>query len=309
MILAPMQGLTELLFRRTYEACFPSAIDSAVAPFISLTHGPLNNPTKLADVLPESNRGSIAVIPQLLGKEPDEFIQVANRLYDWGYSEVNWNMGCPMRMVTAKHRGCGLLPHPDEVKTILDKVIPHLSPKLSVKVRLGLKDSNEIFQIVPILNDYPLSSVTVHPRLGRQQYNGVPDLDTFARVLPLLHAPVIYNGDIVTPDDAHRILARFPSVCNLMVGRGVLYRPTLPLEIKGQIISDDERIQQSKHFIRQLLSSIGQSIPSEEGQIRKIKEYWCLLWHSLPISEMQAREVLREKELTTVKKNITNLIQ
>jgi len=304
-----MQGLTEVLFRRVYEECFPGAIPLAVSPFISLTHGPLNNPSKLADVLPQNNQGSIAVIPQILGKEPEEFVQVANYLGDWGYDEVNWNMGCPMRMVAAKHRGSGLLPYPDEVRTILDSIIPRLHVKLSVKVRLGLKDKEEIFRMLPVLNDYPLASVTVHPRLGRQQYNGVPDLDTFGRLLPLIKHPVIYNGDIVAPSDAHNILQRFPGVKSLMIGRGILYRPTLPVELGRPTLPDQERLQANKHFIRRLITTIRSTFPLEESALRKTKEYWCLLWKSLPISEMQARTVLHEKNMETVEKLIDQFIQ
>lgn len=310
MILAPMQGLTEVLFRRVYEKCFPGAIALAVSPFLSLTHGNLNDAwEKIEDVLPENNIGSIPVIPQILGKEPEEFIALGNRLYDLGYNELNWNMGCPMRKVAAKHRGSGILPYPEEVRTILDAVIPHLKPSLSVKVRLGLKDPEDIFRLVPIFNDYPLTSVTVHPRLGRQQYNGHPDLDTFARLLPLLKAPVIYNGDIVTAADARRIRERFPQVADIMVGRGVLYRPTLPLEISGVLQSDADTLAANKRFVSRLVDEILRSLPTEESRIRKIKEYWCLVWKSLPISELQARQVLHQEKLTAVEKMICNLLQ
>ena len=310
MILAPMQGLTEVLFRRVYEECFPGAIRLAVSPFLSLTHGNLADAwDKIEDVLPENNEGSIPVIPQILGKEPDEFITLGNRLYDIGYKEINWNMGCPMRKVAAKHRGSGILPYPDEVRAILDAVLPHLKPTLSVKVRLGLKDKDDIFRLIPIFNEYPLASVTVHPRLGRQQYNGVPDLDTFGQLLPLIKAPVIYNGDIVTGGDAHRIRERFPQVADLMVGRGVLYRPTLPLDIADpdRDTSDDRRL--AAHFISRLVEAILTTLPTEQSQIRKIKEYWCLVWKALPISEMQAREVLHQEKLTIVEKMICDLLQ
>ncbi|MBR1785340.1 MAG: tRNA-dihydrouridine synthase family protein [Bacteroidales bacterium] len=309
MTLAPMQGLTEVLFRKAYEECFPGAIESAVAPFISLTHGPLNNPAKLADVMPENNVGSIPVVPQILGKEPDEFVQVAGRLAEMGYNEVNWNMGCPMRMVTAKHRGCGLMPYPDEVRAILDSVVPRLRMRLSVKVRLGLKSADEVFSMVEVLNDYPLASVTVHPRLGHQQYTGVPDLDTFGRLLPIVRHPVVYNGDIVTPADAEMILSRFPAVSGLMVGRGVLYRPTLPLEMKGLVVDPDERIRQSKRFVAHLMEAITRSLPGEESRTRKTKEYWNLLWRSLPISELEARKALRAERLQDVEKIIAAFIQ
>jgi tRNA-dihydrouridine synthase len=310
MILAPMQGLTEVLFRRVYEECFPGAIRVAVSPFLSLTHGNLAEAwDKIEDVLPENNMGSIPVIPQILGKEPNEFITLGNRLYDIGYKEINWNMGCPMRKVAAKHRGSGILPYPDEVKAILDAVVPQLKPSLSVKVRLGLKDKEDIFRLVPILNDYPIASVTVHPRLGRQQYNGHPDLDTFGQLLPLIKAPVIYNGDICIAADAKRIRERFPQVADLMVGRGVLYRPTLPLEIENEALKIENLAEKNKHFVRRLTEEILATFPTEQSKIRKIKEYWCLVWKALSISEMQAREVLHQEKLTIVEKMICDLLQ
>ena len=310
MILAPMQGLTEVLFRRVYEECFPGAIALAVSPFLSLTHGNLAEAwEKIEDVLPENNAGSIPVIPQILGKEPDEFITLGNRLYNIGYQEINWNMGCPMRKVAAKHRGSGILPYPDEVRSILDAVLPNLKPTLSVKVRLGLKEPTDIFRLIPIFNDYPLASITIHPRLGRQQYNGQPDLDTFEKVLPLLKAPVIYNGDIVSGADARRIRQRFPQVADIMVGRGVLYRPTLPLDIADPDRDTSGDRQLTAHFISRLMEEILTTFPSEQSKIRKIKEYWCLVWKSLPISEMQAREVLHQEKLTIVEKMICHLLQ
>lgn len=310
MILAPMQGLTEVLFRRVYEECFPGAIRLAVSPFLSLTHGNLADAwEKIEDVLPENNVGSMPVIPQILGKEAEEFVELANRLHDLGYNEVNWNMGCPMRKVTGKHRGSGILPYPDEVRALLDAVVPRLKGRMSVKMRLGLRDKEEIFRLVPILNDYPLASVTVHPRTGRQQYGGIPDLETFGRVLPLFKAPVIYNGDLRTPADFHRIAARFPQVADVMVGRGILYNPALPLQNEEARIENEELRKLNSLFIRRLMEEIARRMPTPEARIRKTKEYWCLLWKALDISETRAREVLRAQDMGAVEKMITSFTQ
>lgn len=290
LILAPMQGLTELMFRKVYHRCFPGALDYAISPFLSLTHGNLTEAwEKIDDVLPEPNRNSIPVIPQILGKESVEFIDLANRLFDIGYTEINWNIGCPMRRVTAKHRGSGILPYPDEVDRILGQVIPHLKPRLSVKMRLGLKSPDEIFNLIPVLNNYPLLNVTIHPRTGRQQYTGQVDLDTFSRALPLLHHKVIYNGDICTPADYRRISQRFPSIQEFMIGRGILYDPLLPLKIKkGQ----PDNPAATLHFVQELLNAIQELPIREESRMRKTKEYWCLIRRSLPITEQQAMTVL-----------------
>ena len=122
LILAPMQGLTELLFRRAFKRCYPGAFDYAVSPFLSITHGKLDNAEKkIEDVLPWLNDNSMPVIPQLLGHETEGFVELSNRLYDLGYQEINWNMGCPMRRVAGKHRGSGILPYPDEVRSVWNR--------------------------------------------------------------------------------------------------------------------------------------------------------------------------------------------
>ena len=364
LILAPMQGLTELLFRRVYEQCFPGVFSLAVSPFLSLTHGDLSGAwEKIDDVLPEPNRGSIPVIPQILGKEPEEFVALANRLYEIGYKEVNWNIGCPVRRVAAKHRGSGILPYPNEIRDILDHVIPRLRGTLSVKMRLGLRSSEEIFDVIPVLNDFPLASVTIHPRTGKQQYGGLVDLDTFARALPLIRHHVIYNGDIHSLADYHRIHARFPQIEDFMLGRGVLYNPQLPLQIRhtpsplrgtppnlgGERLPQSEAVSEAccisscspklgepkvgdrqwsqlsallteecvpnsqfsilnSQFIMALVDAIYALPVSDEAHMRKTKEYWCLLWHSLPITQQQATAVLHAPDAAQTRSTLEKII-
>ena len=311
LILAPMQGLTELMFRKAYHQCFPGAFDYAVSPFLSLTHGNLADAwKKIDDVLPQDNQDSLPVIPQILGKEPLEFVGLANRLYEIGYNEVNWNIGCPMRRVTAKHRGSGILPYPNEIRSILEQVVPHLKPRLSVKMRLGLNSPQEIFAIVPILNDFPIANITIHPRTGRQQYGGQVDLDTLEQVLPLLHPTVIYNGDICTLSDYRLLKRRFPQISDFMIGRGILYDPILPLRIRannGEAHSTD--LGETVHFIQTLLDAIGSGAVRDESKMRKTKEYWCLIRRSLPITEQQAITVLHAQDYNTTLARIHDILK
>ena len=299
-----MQGLTEVLFRRVFEHCFPGAFDSAVSPFLSLTHGNLNDAwKKIGDVLPEANAGSIPVVPQILGREVDEFVALANRLGEVGYAEVNWNIGCPMRRVAGKHRGSGILPYPDEVRQVLDGVVPRLRVALSIKMRLGHYQDDEILRLIPILNDYPLRSVTIHPRTGKQQYGGSVLLDRFAEVLPLLRHPVIYNGDICSVSDYQRIMNRFPQVAAVMIGRGALYNPLLPSQIKGLPVSEGDIWR----FLHLLLEAIGRQPLSDEAKIRKTKEYWCLLWRATHVSQERAHALLRTSALADLLQSIESL--
>lgn len=314
-----MQGLTELLFRRAFERAFPGAFDYAVSPFISLTHGNLRDAEKkIDDVLPERNRGSMRVVPQILGHEVGEFVDLANRLYDLGYEEVNWNIGCPMRRVAGKHRGSGILPYPEEVRAVLDGVVPAMRPQLSVKMRLGYRSAKEIDSIVPILNDYPLANVTIHPRIGKQMYSGTPDLTRFAEVLPMLKHRVIYNGDICSLYDYERIRRMFPMVKDVMIGRGVLYNPLLPIEIRRahtegldgvngvngfegwRVGGLEGTVGRASEFIVSMMEGIMELDVSREAKMRKMKEYWCLFGKAVRGSEERKRRVLHADRLEEV---------
>lgn len=309
LILAPMQGLTERLFRNAFHRCFPGAFDYAVSPFLSLTHGNLRDAEKkLADVLPENNQDSMVVVPQILGHEIDEFIDLANRLHELGYNEVNWNLGCPMRRVAHKHRGSGLLPYPDEMRHILESVLPNIRPVLSVKIRLGYYSPDEIDAIIPILNDFPLKNVALHPRIGKQVYSGLPNLKKMAEILPTIKHPVIYNGDIFTPYDYRIIRTDFPSIKDVMIGRGALYNPLLPLTIRQQYPSDfpQEDIPSGSNtptvsrFIQSLMDDILQLDITSQAKTRKMKEYWCLLMRALPGTEERKRQVLHADRLDEI---------
>ncbi|MBQ7279682.1 MAG: tRNA-dihydrouridine synthase family protein [Bacteroidales bacterium] len=305
LILAPMQGLTELLLRRVFYHCFPNAFDYAVSPFLSLTHGNLSDAwKKIGDVLPERNKDSIPVVPQILGREADEFVALANRLGEVGYNEVNWNIGCPMRRVAGKHRGSGILPYPDEVREVLDKVVPRLQVALSVKMRLGHYRDDEILSLIPILNDYPLCSVILHPRTGKQQYGGNVNLDRFGEVAQQIRHPLIYNGDIRSAEDYRRIRQRFPQVKDVMIGRGALQNPLLPYIIKGLPTTREMAL----HFVGAMVDAIEHEPLSEQAKVRKTKEYWCLLWHSLPISEQQHTDILHLQGLRDIQKTIKDFL-
>lgn len=311
LILAPMQGLTEVMFRSAYEECFPGAMDDSVAPFVSLTHGNCGGREQLEDILPENNQGSMHVIPQILGHELEEFVRMANCMGELGYEEVNWNIGCPMRRIAAKHRGSGILPYPAEIREVLENVIPRIKPRLSVKMRLGHRSPDEIFDIIPILNEYPIASVTIHGRTGKQQYGGSVDKERVMRAAEMLKAPFIYNGDITTAGQLSAVSGQWAAIskrplAGVMIGRGILYDPTLPLKIKG---IEGDYTQLTHRFVSTLYDAIERNFVSDVPRLRKMKEYWCLVYKSLPVSESAARAMLRLQEIKEFRRAVDKIIE
>ena len=231
------------------------------------------------------------------------------RVVDGGERQTPLDVKPHRVRLLAKHRGSGILPFPDEVRTILDQVLPQLKPRLSIKMRLGLNSPQEIFALIPVLNDYPLANVTIHPRTGRQQYGGQVDLDTFLQVLPLLHHHIIYNGDLCTLDDYRRLHRRFPQITDFMIGRGVLYDPLLPLRIKEEMSATPLPSHTSSvAFITTLLDGIAALPMSDISKMRKIKEYWCLIRRSIPITEQQAYTVLHAQDYLSTRAAVTALL-
>jgi tRNA-dihydrouridine synthase B len=228
--LAPIQGTTDRIYRNLFPLYF-KGVDRAIAPFISSSKKMKRENNLLREFYPDKNTG-IPTIPQIMSSNPDDFAMLANVLYDIGYSTVNWNLGCPFPMVVKKNRGAGLLCHPIRVECFLEKNMPVLKPKLSIKLRIGLTYPDEVLQLIPIFNQYPLEELIIHPRTGVQMYEGDVDLDTFEQCLGLSKHRVVYNGDIDSLETHAMLAKRFASVDRWMIGRGLLGNPFLAEEIK-----------------------------------------------------------------------------
>ena len=136
--MAPMEGLTGYVYRRAHHAYF-APLDTYYTPFIS--NKKLGSRER-HDVLPEHNEG-MHVIPQILTNRADDFLEIEKQLYEYGYREVNLNLGCPSGTVTAKGRGAGFLAYPEELSKFLDQIYSKTRMKISVKTRIGISSEEE----------------------------------------------------------------------------------------------------------------------------------------------------------------------
>lgn len=283
LYLAPLQGLTDLPFRIAFAKTFGNVVDYAVSPFISLTHGDSNsNFKKLKDVLPEANEGAIPLIPQILGNNPEHFLALADTLWDMNYTEINWNLGCPVKRVSNKKRGSGLLPYPELIDSFLETVFEKVKQEISLKIRLGSADENEIFELLPIFNKYPLKNITIHPRIGIQMYEGGLYWDTFAKCLPEIHCPVIFNGDLLNTNDIQHIYSSYPTINSVMIGRGLLINPLLSGNAKGIVYENPK--EKLLEFVLCLQDELSRK-KSERAVLNKMKEYWSYLSQNFNNSE------------------------
>ena len=270
--LAPLKGVTDAIFRTAYAESF-NGVDWAITPFLSTVRGIRIKPSHLKQVMPENNQ-QMRIIPQIISKNAANFSVMAEALFDLGYDTVNWNLGCPYPMVAKKGRGSGMLSDPKAIDIFLDQVCATLSGRISIKMRLGRQETNEIESLLPIFDRYPIESITIHPRTGIQMYNGQPHLDIFEKCLSMTRHRVIYNGDIITKQNFEGLQDRFPDIHHWMIGRGVIINPRLPSEIKGETVSNQHRILKFREFHTNLFERYQDALFGPSHLLDRMKGLW-----------------------------------
>ena len=181
---APLESITGHIYRNIYEKHF-GGIDKYFTPFIASKK---MNRRELNEILPEHNEG-IDVVPQILTNRADEFLQITNKIAEYGYQTVNLNLGCPSPTVTTKGRGAAFLGRPEELREFFSQsfeLIGKDTPDMiiSVKTRLGTEDPDEIYDLVRLYNEFPICEVIIHARTLLEMYDGEAHAEVFASVLP-----------------------------------------------------------------------------------------------------------------------------
>lgn len=273
---APLQGYTEAPYRRIHQAVC-GGVDTYYTPFIRLEHGQIRK-KDLREALPEQNVG-VHIVPQVIAGDGAEFAVLAEKLIELGHQEIDINMGCPFPLQTRLGRGSGILPHPDKVTEILQQATRLHEEKgvtFSVKMRLGQESPSECMALLPVLNDTPLKHITLHPRVGRNQYKGELDMESFDTFYAESQHPIVFNGMLLTVADLQRIEAAYPKLAGLMIGRGLLSRPTLAQEYtSGQSLSDEEVRRKVLEMHRQLMAHYSEAIEGGEDQlVQKMQSFW-----------------------------------
>lgn len=254
LFLAPLQSFTDNHFRNAFQQVF-GGIDRYYAPYLKLAHDGSIKPGPKKDVLPENNPYD-PVIPQVMAASSADFLLMANYLTDLGYTEINWNMGCPYPMVAKRDLGAGILDKPDKICGILEDVLPKTSARIGIKMRMGYESTADILELLPRLDAFPLTEIIVHARYAKQLYNGGCDTERFAQCTTLTRHSLCYNGDITSVSEFRELRALFPSINRYMIGRGLIADPFLAEMIVADTTEyPEDRISAFLEFHELLLES------------------------------------------------------
>lgn len=269
---APLQGFTDDAYRRIHSR-LAGGVTTYYTPFVRMEPGGLRS-KDIRDLKPEFNK-NVDITPQIIVSDREEFARLADAVSDMGYRKIDVNMGCPFPLQTRHGKGAGLLQHPDKVEDIIKEMEKRSETDFSVKMRIGQETEEEGMRIIKMLNDAKLTHIVLHPRLGTQQYKGCADKEAFRRFMETSYHPMVYNGDIRTLEDIRTTESEMPGLKAIMIGRGLLSRPSLATEYNDGIEWDTrKRLSLIKEMHTELLEHYSNVIPSEMQRLTKLRTFW-----------------------------------
>lgn len=287
---APFHGITTRTFREVFFSHF-GGINAAITPFLSAGDFFLLSEARFKDIFPLKVESTPTII-QLISSKQKEMLDTVLFLHEKGFDHINWNIGCPMPQIIRKKRGCGLMPFPDEIEKVVESVCEKTSVKFSIKMRLGMYNSDESLEIIKRLNNYPLDFIVIHARLGTQLYSGDTDKDSFRECFKLSKNQLYYNGDIFSLADFHTLQNLFPNLKAYMLGRGLLRNPFLAEQIQGGKISQKEQQKRFLAFYDDLINTYLNIFPKRRA-VNRLKELWHYFAVFHHLSDLQLHSLLQ----------------
>lgn len=285
---APMEGLTDSVYRRLHHKYFPG-VSRYFMPFFSPTiHRELTE--KESRELPPADTEDFFAVPQLLTKSPEDFLWAAQACGARGYDEVNLNLGCPSGTVAAKGKGSGMLAQPETLDLFLQRIFERCTVPVSVKSRLGVKEAEEFPALLEVFNRYPIKELILHPRVRQDYYKGPVRMEWFDYCLANSKIPLCYNGNLTTLSQIQDFRQRYPGLEAVMLGRGLIGDP-------GMLTPGGTTVEKLEAFYDELLESYMSAFGGSRNAMFRMKEHWFYLLRRFENSEKLGKRLRKTTDL------------
>jgi len=242
---------------------------------------------------------------QLGGSDPKDLAECAKIAEQWGYQEINLNVGCPSDRVQSGKFGACLMAEPELVRDCLKAMIEAVSIPVSVKTRIGIdrQDSyDELHHFVSTVMQSGCRVFIIHARkawldgLSPKQNREIPPLcyDKVYKIkeqFPELE--VIINGGIKTIEECEQHL-KF--VDGVMIGREAYQNPYLLVDFDDVFFHDQHPKPEREEIISSLLPYVENHL-EEGGKLQQISRHLLGLFQSVPGAKYWRRTISENAHL------------
>lgn len=222
--MAPLHEITDQPFRRMIREV--GGVGLTVSEMIS-SEALIRHARKAERMM--ASEGERPYAMQVAGSDPEHLAEAARMCEAAGADLVDLNMGCPASNVTKGGAGSALLKDIRLAERCVSAMVKAVSVPVTVKMRVGWdvgqKAREEYRDFLHMFETVGVQGLTIHPRTRAQHYEGHADWSLIARAVEAgMRYPIIGNGDVVEPADAHR-MQQETGCAGVMIGRGALYNP------------------------------------------------------------------------------------
>jgi tRNA-dihydrouridine synthase B len=283
LLLAPMEDVSDPPFR---VLCKEYGADVVYTEFIS-SEGLIRYADKSIEKLDIYDEERPVGI-QIFGHEI-ESMRTTARIVEQAQPELlDINYGCPVKKVTCKGAGAGILRDIDKMERLTREIVETTDLPVTVKTRLGWDEHTiKIVEVALRLQDTGIKALSIHGRTRKQMYKGEADWTLIQEIAahPDIEIPIFGNGDVDSPRKAATMQQYFPDVNGIMIGRGAIGRPWIFQQIKhyletGQELPDpplQEKVEVCRRHLKMSVDWKG-----EFSGIREMRRHYPAYFKGLP---------------------------
>jgi tRNA-dihydrouridine synthase B len=308
LLLAPMESLTDLPFRRMIRDI--GGLGLPCTEFVA-AEGMIRDVPRIIEMARLGADEHPAAI-QIYGRRPESMARAAAKALELGADVVDINMGCPSRKVCAHSGGSALLREPDLVRDIVRAVRAVVPGAMTVKIRTGWSpDSINGPEIARICEAEGADALTVHWRTRMEAFKGAMRPDRVAAIVRAVDIPVIGNGDVIDVESAAAMLDG-SGCAALMVGRGAVRNPWLMLQLSqwlaGRPLFHPSAVERQA-LVFGYMDRLERACHSDKGALGRSKKFCGYFTRGLPHGAPLRQAVFHSKTMDEARRHLTRYFE